>query len=113
MPPPVELQALPVNPVRPAVGAMEGAAATNTDPQQGRRTRREPEPAREVHKENIQVDEKVLSLGFSVDHSNNMIKIRVTNQRSGELVREFELKGLGQAHFEPTGFKGVMVDDRS
>lgn len=66
-----------------------------------------------MHQEDIKVDEKVLSLGFSVDHSSNVLKIRVTNQDSGELVREFELKGLGGVHHEPLVSKGVMVDDKT
>ena len=111
MPPPVELL-----PVAAASGVLPVAAADSspsTDADSHRANRHEPTPAKEVHHEQIRVDEKVLALGFSVDHSNNVIKIRVTNQSSGELVREFELKGLGQVHQDPRTQKGVMVDDQS
>ena len=110
MPPPVEL--LPVaaaSSVLP-IAAPENNPTTNADPHGAARL--PPAPTKEVHHEQIRVDEKVLALGFSVNHSNNIIKIRVTNQNSGELVREFELKGLGQVHHEPLTQKGVMVDDQ-
>ena len=111
MPPPVELL-----PVATASGVLPVAATDNspaTDADSHRASRQEPSPSKDIHHEQIRIDEKLLALGFSVDHSNNIIKIRVTNQNSGELVREFELKGLGQVHQEPRTQKGVMVDDQS
>jgi hypothetical protein len=95
----------------PAVAApAQSATQNNLDQQQ---TRKQAPPSQpEVHKEHIQVDEKLLSLGFSVDNSAHVIKIRITNQNTGEVVREFELKGLPQAHHEPRT-KGVIVDDQT
>jgi hypothetical protein len=58
-------------------------------------------------------DNKIVELGFSVDHESNALKIKVTNQVSGEVVREFEIKGLSSAHHEPVNSKGVIVDDRT
>ncbi len=55
----------------------------------------------------------MVQLGYSVDHESNALKIKVTNQVSGEVVREFELKGLGAAHHEPMATKGVVVDDKT
>lgn len=110
MPPPVELL-----PIAAASGVLPVTAGDNSPAAEAdshRANRQDPMPAREVHQEQIRVGEKVLALGFSVDHSNNIIKIRVTNQNSGELVREFELKGLGQVHHEPRTQKGMMVDDQ-
>ena len=111
MSPPVDLLPITATSSVLPIAAPENNHATNAD--QHGAPRREASPAKEIHREQIRVDEKVLALGFSVDHSNNVIKIRVTNQNSGELVREFELKGLGQVHHEPVTQKGVMVDDRS
>ena len=111
MPPPVELLPVAATAGVLPIGAPESSQAANAD--QHSAARQEPTPMKEVHREQIRVDEKVLALGFSVDHSNNVIKIRITNQNSGELVREFELKGLGQVHQEPRTQKGVMVDDQS
>jgi uncharacterized FlaG/YvyC family protein len=58
-------------------------------------------------------DNKMVELGFSVDHESNALKIKVTNQVSGEVVREFEIKGLSSAHHDPVNSKGVIVDDRT
>ena len=93
---------------------LRGPAQSSTDNNFNQRQTRQPQTqsASEVHKEHIQVDEKLLALGFSVDNSSNVIKIRITNQNTGELVREFELKGLNSAHHEPRT-KGVIVDDQT
>lgn len=61
----------------------------------------------------VKNDLNTVELGFSVDHDSNALKIKVTNQVSGEVVREFEIKGLGQAHHEPANSKGVIVDDQT
>jgi hypothetical protein len=58
-------------------------------------------------------DVQSVQLGYSVDHESNALKIKVTNQVSGEVVREFELKGLGSAHHDPVNTKGVVVDDKT
>lgn len=110
MPPPVELLPVAAAVSVLPIAAPDSSQATHADSHGA--PRREPTPSKEIHREQIRVDEKVLALGFSVDHSNNVIKIRVTNQNSGELVREFELKGLGEVHHEPLTQKGVMVDDQ-
>ena len=87
--------------------------ATHNNLDQRSTHKQEPHGKAEIHKESIQVDEKTLSLGFIVDHSRNIIKIRITTQNTGELVREFELKGLTQVHHEPRHTKGMMVDDQT
>jgi len=111
MSPPFDLSSVsPSAPVPQVSHAMERPAHRGSE--QPATPHGEATPAREIHKENIKVDEKMLSLGFSVDHTDNVIKIRITNQTSGELVREFELKGLGQAHHEPRT-KGLMVDNQT
>lgn len=63
--------------------------------------------------EHLKSDAQMVQLGYSVDHESNALKIKVTNQVSGEVVREFELKGLGSAHHEPLATKGVVVDDKT
>lgn len=87
--------------------------ATHNNLDQRSAQKQEPKAKPEIHKESIVIDEKMLSLGFSVDHSSHVIKIRITNQNTGELVREFELKGLTQVHHEPRNTKGMMVDDQT
>jgi flagellar hook assembly protein FlgD len=111
MSPPIDVSSVsPSAPVPQVNQAMERPAHKGAEQQSAAHS--EVASAKEIHKENIKVDEKMLSLGFSVDHSDNVIKIRITNQNSGELVREFELKGLGQAHHEPRS-KGLMVDNKT
>jgi hypothetical protein len=61
----------------------------------------------------IKNDSSTVELGFSVDHDSNALKIKVTNQVSGEVVREFEIKGMSSAHHDPVNSKGVIVDDRT
>lgn len=111
MPPSIEAVHLTQLTTSPAVAAPAQSATHNNLDQQQTRKQAMPQQA-EVHKEHIQVDEKLLSLGFSVDHTSHAIKIRITNQNTGEVVREFELKGLPQAHHEPRT-KGVIVDDQT
>jgi hypothetical protein len=111
MSPPIDALHLQQTPTAPQVSALAQSATSNNFEQ--KQAPRPVEPsASEVHKEHIQVDEKLLALGFSVDHSTHVIKIRITNQNTGELVREFELKGLTNAHHEPRT-KGVIVDDQT
>jgi uncharacterized FlaG/YvyC family protein len=61
----------------------------------------------------VKNDSNTVELGFSIDHDSNALKIKVTNQISGEVVREFEIKGMSSAHHEPVSRKGVIVDDRT
>ena len=110
MPPPIDALHLAVNSTPPVSAPAQSSTQNQLDQQQ---TRKQPTPSStEVHKEHIQIDEKLLALGFSVDHTSNAIKIRITNQNTGEVVREFELKGLTSAHHEPRT-KGVIVDDQT
>ena len=111
MPPSIDAVHLTQPANSPAVAAPAQSATTNNLDQQQARKQAMPSQT-EIHKEHIQVDEKLLSLGFSVDNSAHVIKIRITNQNTGEVVREFELKGLPQAHHEPRT-KGVIVDDQT
>lgn len=67
----------------------------------------------EVHKESFQVADKLVSLGFQVDTRSNTLKIQVTNQTTGQVVREFELKGIGQVYHEPSQHKGLIVDNKT
>ncbi len=67
----------------------------------------------EVHKESFHVADKLVSLGFHVDTRSNTLKIQVTNQSTGQVVREFELKGIGQVHHEPSQQKGLIVDNKT
>ena len=112
MSPPIDTLHFPQAPVAPQVNAPTPSATHNNLDQHPSQSQ-EAKHVSEMHKESIQIDEKTLSLGFSVDQSTHAIKIRITNQRTGELVREFELKGLTQAHHEPRSSKGLMVDDQT
>ena len=110
MSPPIDALHLQQTPTSPPVSAPAQSATNNNFEQ--KQARKQAPAASEVHKDHIQVDEKLLALGFSVDHTSNAIKIRITNQNTGEVVREFELKGLTNAHHEPRT-KGVIVDDQT
>ena len=112
MSPPIDLLNVTAMTQAPQISAPTPNATHNNLDQRSTH-KQEPHAKTEIHKESIQVDEKTLSLGFSVDHSSNIIKIRITNQNTGELVREFELKGLTQVHHEPRQTKGMMVDDQT
>ncbi len=114
MSPPLEIQAItPSTPTLP-VGTGNGQLASqhlnsSAHPEQpavppSTATSRPPE---------VKHDSSIVELGFSVDHDSNALKIKVTNQVSGEVVREFEIKGLSSAHHEPINSKGVIVDDRT
>lgn len=63
--------------------------------------------------EPVKTDTGMVHLGYTVDHAANALKIKVTNQESGEVVREFELKGLGSAHHDPVSAKGLVVDNKT
>lgn len=114
MSPPLEIQAItpstPPLPVGPGSGQLTSKNLnSSTHPEQSgvppsTATSRPPE---------IKNDSSTVELGFSVDHDSNALKIKVTNQVSGEVVREFEIKGLSSAHHEPINSKGVIVDDRT
>ena len=112
MSPPIDAVHLSQAPVAPQISAPTPSASHNNLDQR-QPPKQEARTSTAVHKESIQVEEKLLSLGFSVDHSTNAIKIRITNQNTGETVREFELKGLTQAHHEPRNSKGMIVDDQT
>lgn len=112
MSPPIDSVHLSQPPLAPQISAPTPSASHNNLDQR-QPPKHEKHTSTAVHKESIQVEEKLLSLGFSVDHSSNTIKIRITNQDTGELVREFELKGLTQAHQEPRNSKGMIVDDQT
>ncbi len=114
MSPPIDIQAVnPVAPV-PTAGVAPGQAVTkNLDPSVNKEPVQvnEDKSARPV--ENMKPDTQMVHLGYTVDHESNSLKIKVTNQDSGEVVREFELRGLGSAHHEPLATKGVVVDDKT
>lgn len=111
MSPPIDALNLNQVPLAPQINAPAPTATQNKLGQRQSKAQETRAPA-ETHKEHIQVDEKNLSLGFTVDHTEHSIKIRITNQDTGELVREFELKGMSQAHSEPRS-KGMIVDDQT
>lgn len=114
MSPPVEIQAIPASNAVPVVGSSVGVTTPkNSDASK----KKEPTPQVEEKKarpiEPMKSDVQSVQLGYSVDHESNALKIKVTNQVSGEVVREFELKGLGSAHHDPVSTKGVVVDDKT
>lgn len=105
MSPPLDIQAVnPANPTLP-VGSGNGQL-TSKQPAV-------PPSTATPRPHEIKSDSKIVELGFSVDHESNALKIKVTNQVSGEVVREFEIKGLNSAHHDPVNSKGVIVDDRT
>jgi hypothetical protein len=114
MSPPIDVQTVnPVAPV-PTVGVVsDQAVAKNLDPSVNKEPVQvsEGKSARPV--EHMKPDTPMVHLGYTVDHESNSLKIKVTNQDSGEVVREFELKGLGSAHHEPLATKGVVIDDKT
>ena len=114
MSPPVEIQAVSNANTVPVVG--QGATVSlpkNRDSSERKEAPHKPEDqvARKV--EALKTDSQMVHLGYTVDHASNSLKVKVTNQVSGEVVREFELKGLGSAHHEPLTTKGVVVDDKT
>jgi uncharacterized FlaG/YvyC family protein len=114
MSPPVEIQAVPASNAVPTVGATAGATTPkNSDESKKKQTLPPVEEIKARQIEQTKVDAQMVHLGYTVDHESNALKIKVTNQVSGEVVREFELKGLGAAHHEPLATKGVVVDDKT
>jgi hypothetical protein len=113
MSPPIEIQAVPAIAV-PVVGAIAGVTTPkNSDASNKKEQAPVAEETKARQTEQSKVDAQMVSLGYTVDHESNALKIKVTNQVSGEVVREFELKGLGAAHHEPLATKGVVVDDKT
>ena len=106
MSPPLDIQAITPSPPTQPVGQGNGQLASK-EQQPAMPTASAPRP------HEMKNDSKVVELGFSVDHESNALKIKVTNQVSGEVVREFEIKGLSHAHHEPVNSKGVIVDDQT
>ncbi len=114
MSPPIEMQAIsPAAPVPTVSGLSEHALTKNLDPSVNKEPVQVNEDKSSRPLENMKPDTQMVHLGYTVDHESNSLKIKVTNQDSGEVVREFELKGLGAAHHEPLATKGVVVDDKT
>ena len=114
MSPPVEIQAVPTSNAVPTVGASVGVTTPKNSDESKKKEQATLVEEKKVHQvENLKSDPSMVQLGYSVDHDSNALKIKVTNQVSGEVVREFELKGLGAAHHEPRKSKGVVVDDKT
>lgn len=114
MSPPIEVNAIHPAATVPAVGQAVGhLPATHPDAS----GQKEPKvAAAEVVKrkaEPVKTDTGMVHLGYTVDHAANALKIKVTNQESGEVVREFELKGLGSAHHDPVNAKGLVIDSKT
>lgn len=114
MSPPLDIQAItPSTPTLP-VGQGNGPSASahpNSSPHPEQAA--VPSVTSTPRPHEIKNDSSLVELGFSVDHESNALKIKVTNQVSGEVVREFEIKGLSHAHHEPVNSKGVIVDDQT
>jgi hypothetical protein len=114
MSPPVEIQAVPASNAVPVVGTSAGVTTPkNSDASKKKEQAPQVEEKKARQVEPLKSDAQMVQLGYSVDHESNALKIKVTNQVSGEVVREFELKGLGAAHHEPLATKGVVVDDKT
>jgi uncharacterized FlaG/YvyC family protein len=114
MSPPVEIQAVPASNTVPTVGASAGVTTPkNSDASKKKEQAPQVEEKKALQIEQTKVDAQLVHLGYTVDHESNALKIKVTNQVSGEVVREFEFKGLGAAHHEPLATKGVVVDDKT
>ncbi len=114
MSPPVDIQSVHVSNAVPAVGSSAGSTSLNNfDTPKKKQTAPRVEEIKAQPNEKTNVDAQMVHLGYSVDHESNALKIKVTNQVSGEVVREFELKGLGAVHHEPLATKGVVVDDKT
>lgn len=114
MSPPLDIQAvtpsIPTLPVGQGNGQLASQQLTSSPhPEQPAM----PPTATPSRPPEVKNDLNTVELGFSVDHESNALKIKVTNQVSGEVVREFEIKGLSAAHHEPLNSKGVIVDDQT
>ncbi len=114
MSPPVEIQAVHASNAVPTVGAGAGVITPKNSDESKKKEQAPRVQEKKAHQaEHLKSDAQMVQLGYSVDHESNALKIKVTNQVSGEVVREFELKGLGSAHHEPLATKGVVVDDKT
>lgn len=114
MSPPVEIQSIPATNAVPVVSASVGVTTPkNSDASKKKETTPQVEEKKARPIETMKNDVQSVQLGYSVDHESNALKIKVTNQVSGEVVREFELKGLGSVHHDPVSTKGVVVDDKT
>jgi hypothetical protein len=114
MSPPIEINAIHPAATVPAVGQAVGhLPATHPDASAQKEPKvAAPEPVK-PKAEPVKTDTGMVHLGYTVDHAANALKIKVTNQESGEVVREFELKGLGSAHHDPVSAKGLVVDNKT
>lgn len=114
MSPPVEIQSVSPAPAVPVVGQ---SAATSLPKNLDSSEKKEPARKAQDHAtrqvEPVKGESPMVNLGYSVDQASHSLRIKVTNQISGEVVREFEIKGLGSAHHEPLATKGVVVDDKT
>ena len=114
MSPPVELPSVSSAATVPVVGQ---SAATSLPKNLDSSEKKEHAPKTPDHSarqvESVKGESPMVHLGYTVDHASHSLKIKVTNQVSGEVVREFELKGLGATHHEPLATKGVVVDDKT
>ena len=114
MSPPIEIQPVSASAAVPMVGQ---TAPTSLPQHLDSPERKAPASKTQDHSEHasepVKGETPMVNLGYTVDHESNALKIKVTNQVSGEVVREFELKGLGSAHHEPATTKGVVVDDKT
>jgi uncharacterized FlaG/YvyC family protein len=114
MSPPLEIQAItPSTPTLPAGPGNGQLASKNLNSSTHPEQQTVPQSTATPRPHEMKNDNKMVELGFSVDHESNALKIKVTNQVSGEVVREFEIKGLNSAHHDPVNSKGVIVDDRT
>lgn len=113
MSPPIEINAIPPAAAAPAVGPVVGQVAVGQHDAKETKTPPVPQERAPAKPEAVKAEAGMVHLGYTVDHEANALKIKVTNQVSGEVVREFELKGLGSAHHEPINTKGLVVDDRT
>lgn len=113
MSPPIEIHAIPPAAPVPAVGHAVGNVATQQRETPSQHQATSPSERRAAKEAPVKADTAMVHLGYTVDHAANSLKIKVTNQDSGEVVREFELKGLGAAHHEPTNTKGLVIDDKT
>jgi len=114
MSPPIEMNAnVPSTPL-PVVGLATGQVATHTVDDAIKKAPAKPAPKEAPRTaEPVKTDSGMVHLGYTVDHAANALKIKVTNQESGEVVREFEIKGLGSAHHDPVSAKGLVIDNKT
>lgn len=114
MSPPVDIQAVSHTHAMPVAGQSAAASlAKNLDSSEQKEAAPQPAEKNARQVETSKAESQMVHLGYTVDHASHALKIKVTNQVSGEVVREFELKGLGATHHEPLATKGVVVDDKT